>query len=110
MLVVPVLLWKLCFDDWIPKEGWKEGCTGFPEGLTGTLDVITRVTAMVMTSANSPVSLFMPVSVDRGEKRTFNWKTHRVPDSFFKPSWSVMNFESNTVIEIDLIEICAYLQ
>ena len=30
--------------------------------------------------------------------------------NFMQGTLFVMNFESNTVIEIDLIEICAYLQ
>ena len=50
------------------KERRKEGYTGFRVGLTGTLDLPTRGTTMVMMSKNSSALLFMPASVDGGEK------------------------------------------
>ena len=63
----PVLLWKLCLDDLILKEGRKEGPTGFSEGLTGS-DKCKLFGFLIHACA----------SVGRGEKGTFNWKIHRL--------------------------------
>ena len=64
----PVLMSKLCSDNWTPEEQWKEGRTGFVEEPTGTVGQTTRGTAMSMISSNPLAFLFTPAPMDGAEE------------------------------------------